>query len=84
VVRHEPTAIAREGSAWRVSGRTVELLVATTDVDNEEALTRLQRRLISMGVERDLARAGARVGDEVRIGSIAFEFEPDPETSGQA
>ena len=84
VVRHEPTAIAREDSAWRVTGRRVERLVATTDIDNEEAVARLQRRLINMGVERDLARAGARAGDEVRIGPIAFEFEPETENSDSA
>ena len=30
-----------------------------------------------MGVERALADAGAKRGDEVRIGDIAFEFEPE-------
>jgi Obg family GTPase CgtA-like protein len=45
--------------------------------DNEEAVTRLQRKLISMGVERALQEAGARSGDEVRIGSAAFDFDPE-------
>jgi Obg family GTPase CgtA-like protein len=45
-------------------------------MDNEEAVVRLQRRLISMGVERLLSGAGASAGDEVRIGAIAFDFEP--------
>jgi GTPase len=77
VVRHEPTAIAREDGGWRVSGRRVERLVSTTDMDNEEAVTRLQRRLISLGVERELASAGARAGDEVRIGDVSFDFQPE-------
>jgi len=77
VVRDDPTTISREDKAWRVRGRQVEKLIATTDMDNEEALHRLQKKLISMGVERDLAAAGAVEGDEVRIGNMAFDFEPD-------
>ncbi|MFN2593538.1 MAG: GTPase ObgE, partial [Actinomycetota bacterium] len=52
VVRDEPLSVQREGDAWRVTGLRAERAVATTDIDNEEALARLQRRLISMGVER--------------------------------
>jgi GTPase len=76
VIRQDPIRIEREGSAWRVWGRRPERAVATTDIDNEEAVVRLQRRLISMGVERLLSEAGADPGDEVRIGAIAFDFEP--------
>ena len=77
VVRDEPTTVTREDRAWRVQGQRVERMVATTDIDNEEALTRLQRRLISMGVEKELAEAGAHPGDEVRIGDVVFDFEPE-------
>jgi GTP-binding protein len=45
-------------------------------MDNEEAVLRLQRRLISIGVERALQEEGAKPGDEVRIGTIAFDFQP--------
>jgi GTP-binding protein len=82
IVRHEPTVVTREDSAWRVTGRRVERIVSATDMDNEEAVARLQKRLISIGVERELAVAGARRGDEVRIGEVAFEFEPETEASG--
>jgi GTPase len=77
VIKQDPLRVEREGSAWRVSGRRAERSVATTDMDNEEAVSRLQRRLISMGVERLLKESGAAPGDEVRIGDIAFDFEPD-------
>jgi GTP-binding protein len=76
--------VAREDQGWRVRGDRVERLVATTDVDNEEALTRLQRTLISIGVERDLAAAGARLGDEVRIGDVTFDFHPEGADPDQA
>jgi GTP-binding protein len=77
VVREDPLSVAREDTGWRVTGSRPERLVATTNVDNEEALRRLQRRLISMGVERMLEAAGARVGDEVRIGDEVFDFQPE-------
>lgn len=77
VVREEPLEIAREDGAWRVRGRRAERAVAMTDLENEEAVRRLQRRLIWIGVERALEAAGAVTGDEVRIGATAFEFQPD-------
>jgi GTPase len=80
VVRaEEPTRVEREDGAWRVTGSRPERVVAMTDLDNEEAVARLGRRLIAMGVEDALATAGARRGDEVRIGSAVFEFEPETE-----
>jgi len=78
VVRDDPVVIEREGDAWRVSGRRAENEVAATNMDSEEAVERLQRRLIAFGIERQLAESGARAGDEVRIGDMAFEFHPEP------
>ncbi|MDP9226768.1 MAG: GTPase ObgE [Actinomycetota bacterium] len=76
VVKEEPVRVERRESGWIVSGRRAERVVASTDMENEEAVVRLQRRLIAMGVERALQDAGAVAGDEVRIGEVAFEFEP--------
>lgn len=68
--------VRREGERFRVIGRGVERLVAEADLEDPQRLARLQRRLVKEGVERELAAAGARRGDEVVIGSIAFEFLP--------
>jgi Obg family GTPase CgtA-like protein len=51
--------------------------VAEIDMDDERQVAELQRRLVRAGVERRLADAGARRGDEVVIGRTAFEFIPD-------
>ena len=77
--------VAREDGGWRVSGRNVERWVRETDIDDERQLTRLQRRLIKEGVERQLAKAGAHRGDEIRISDRAFEFLPgdDPAADRQ-
>jgi GTP-binding protein len=71
--------IAREPGGWRVMGRNVERWVHETDLDDERALADLQRKLIKEGVERQLAKAGARRGDEIRISDRTFEFLPETE-----
>lgn len=69
--------VTREDGGWRIAGRGVERWVQETDLDDDRQVARLQRRLIEEGVERQLARAGARRGDEVRILDRAFEFLPE-------
>jgi GTP-binding protein len=68
--------VRRDGHRFRVIGRGVERLVAEADLDDPTTLERLQKRLVREGVERELAAAGARRGDEVVIGDVAFEFIP--------
>ena len=63
------------GGVFRVSGGAVERMVIQTEWDNDEAIAYLQRRLDHMGVERELERAGARNGDEIRILGRSFIFE---------
>jgi GTP-binding protein len=67
---------ADDGS-FVVVGRQAVRAVALSDLTNPEALDEAHRRLRSLGVERALARAGARPGDTVRIGTISFEYEED-------
>jgi GTP-binding protein len=69
--------VRRDGDRFRVDGPRVERWVKETDLEDPEQVVRLQRRLIKAGVERRLAEAGARRGDEVVIGGMAFEFIPD-------
>lgn len=60
---------------WDVTGRAVERMVIKTDMNNEEAVAYLQRRLVKAGVEERLRAAGAVDGDTVHIGPVSFEFE---------
>jgi GTP-binding protein len=64
-----------DDGAWRVSGRSAERVVAMADLTNEEAVEYVQVRLRRMGVERALARAGAREGDVVRVGPVELEYQ---------
>jgi GTP-binding protein len=76
--------VKREGERFRVIGRDVERWVSETDLEDSVKLERLQRRLVKEGVERELASAGARRGDEVVIGDVAFEFIPEGGCGGTA
>ncbi len=78
-----PLEVTREGAAFRVTGAAVERAVARADLDNDEAVARLQRRLVELGVETELIRAGARPGDEIRIGDVSFDLIPDEATAGR-
>ncbi|MFP5375328.1 MAG: Obg family GTPase CgtA, partial [Acidimicrobiia bacterium] len=57
--------------------RRAERAVAVDDITNAEALDYVQHRLKRLGVDRALARAGARSGEAVHIGGFTFEYEPD-------
>ena len=65
------------GGSYRVSGDAVERLVARYDVENEEALALIERRLHRMGVIAALDAKGFEPGDDVEIGGVVFELDPD-------
>lgn len=66
--------ISRQDGELVVAGREIEKHVAMTDLDNEEAVDRLQRIMQIMGLEQALRDQGAKDGDIVRIGDFSFEF----------
>jgi GTP-binding protein len=69
--------VERVGSGrWRVTGGGVARLVARYDLDNDEALAYLERRLERIGVVQALERHGFQPGDEVEIAGVAFELHP--------
>ncbi len=82
-VLHRPVAegfeVTREGDIWVVAGRAAERAVGLDDLTKPEAADLAARRLAQAGVDKALRRAGARPGDDVRIGSIVFEFQEDDE-----
>jgi GTP-binding protein len=62
--------------SFSVAGVGVERLVARYDLDNEDALAHLERRLRGIGVIRALASAGFKPGDDVEIAGVEFELDP--------
>ncbi len=73
----EGVVVAREGGGFVVVGRTVERAVGLSDLTDPDAMALVQRRLKRLGVDRALARAGARPGDDVRIGQLSFTYSED-------
>ncbi|MDR3707552.1 MAG: GTPase ObgE [Capsulimonadaceae bacterium] len=57
-----------------VRGPGIERLVSMTQLDNEHALTRLQRIMEKSGIIRKLRETGAVEGSTVRIGVFEFDF----------
>ena len=73
--REEGFSVARDGDgAWRVNGRAAERVVAMADLTNADAIAYVHDRFRRMGVEKALAKAGAREGDVVRIGGVELEY----------
>lgn len=64
-----------EDGAWRVYGRQAERAVAVNDLTDLDALAYVQDRLTGLGVDKKLAKAGAKQGEVVRIGSLEFEYD---------
>ena len=62
---------------FTVTGRGIERLVARYDLENEDALAYLERRLEGIGVIDALREAGFRPGDDVEIAGVAFELDPE-------
>jgi GTP-binding protein len=59
-----------------VRGVRPERWVRQTDFTNDEAVGYLADRLNRLGVEEELARAGAHEGDAVTIGDVTFDWVP--------
>ena len=72
--------VTAEGDAFRVRGERPERWVRQTDFSNDEAVGYLADRLARLGVEEELAKAGAVPGSEVRVGpednAVVFDWYP--------
>jgi GTP-binding protein len=80
VHRPEPEGVDVERSddgGFVVRGRRAERAVALSDLTDAQAIDYVQQRLHRLGVDRALARAGAREGDVVHVGGFTFTYEPD-------
>jgi GTP-binding protein len=63
--------------SFTVTGKGIERLVARYDLENEDALGHLERRLRGIGVLGALEEAGFRAGDEVELAGVAFDLHPE-------
>lgn len=89
IVIHRPLpdgfTVERIGDGeFAVVGKVAERAVALNDLTTDEAAAFVQERLHRLGVDRALARAGARDGDTVHIAELSFTWYRDqPEFVGE-
>jgi GTP-binding protein len=62
--------------AYVVDGPAVARLVGRYDLENEDAMAFLEKRLRGLGVIRALEEAGFESGDDVILAGIAFDLDP--------
>ena len=75
VYRAEPRfSISREDGIFQVGGKEIKRHVAMTDLENDEAVERLQWIFKRMGIDDALKEAGIKEGDTVKIGDFEFEY----------
>ena len=67
----------RDDGSFEVHGREAQRAVGLSDLTNPEALDVARERLSKLGVDKALARAGARNGDVVHIAKFSFDYESD-------
>jgi GTP-binding protein len=79
----EGFVVRREGEGWVVEGRAAERAVNLSDLTVPEAADLAAHRLSRIGVDDALQRAGAKRGDDVRIGAVTFTYDPDDARSGE-
>ncbi|GAB3860104.1 hypothetical protein GCM10029963_62430 [Micromonospora andamanensis] len=70
------TIEAEDDGSYTVRGVRPQRWVRQTNFDNDEAVGYLADRLARLGVEEQLAKAGAQPGDLVRIGEREFDWQP--------
>ncbi len=80
-VLHRPVASAfrveKADGEWKIAGRDALRAVNLDDLTKPEAADLAATRLKKLGVDDALAAAGARPGDDVRIGELVFTYEPE-------
>ncbi len=70
-------SVRRTGDgAFTVTGEGIDRLLSRYDLENEEALAHLERRLRGIGVLRALEAEGFQAGDEVEIAGVRFDLDP--------
>ncbi len=82
-VLHRPLrdefTVRQDGGEWVVEGIAAVRAVNLSDLTDPDAAAFVNERLVRSGIVDRLREAGATPGDDVRIGSIVFTFDPDPE-----
>jgi GTP-binding protein len=67
--------IKRLPNGWRIIGESIERAAAMTYWENDESIRRFQRILETLGIDKDLRKAGVKDGEIVMIGDYELEWK---------
>lgn len=70
----EKWEISGADNVYTISGGVADTFSRRTDFENEESVQRLRSILKKHGILHDLARRGARAGDQIHLASGSFEL----------
>jgi Obg family GTPase CgtA-like protein len=59
---------------WDIEGKEVLLKAGLINTHTDEGVTQLIRYIDGLGIEEELAKQGAKTGDEVHVGDFVFEY----------
>ena len=86
-VLHRPLrddfSVHRDDLGWVVEGTSAIRAVNLSDLTDPDAAEFVAKRLVRSGIVDGLLAAGAESGDDVRIGSIVFTFDPDQDMESE-
>ena len=66
--------VTKDGPVYVLTGKAVRRTIVMTDMENDQAVMMLHRRLKRMGVIKALTEAGAKDGDTVVVDNVEFTF----------
>lgn len=69
--------VVHKGDQFVITGKRIERMVAMTDLNNEEGVRYLHRRLGRIGVLEKLRDMGVEEGQTVLVGDAAFVYSDD-------
>lgn len=69
--------IEKRNSVFYVSGKSVERIVNTTDIENEESIKRMYLIFKKIGLVKELKKKGIKDGDTVVISGVEFSWQDD-------
>jgi GTP-binding protein len=70
----EPFHIELVDGIWEVSGKRIEKLLLMTNFNSDEGLSRFQKTVEKMGLEKALREKGIQEGDTVKIADFEFDY----------
>jgi GTP-binding protein len=75
--------IRRKGvQTWQVNGPSIERIAVMTDLENVEAVQRLEREMDRLGLTSELEGAGVEAGHTVRLGRVEILWGGGPPERG--